>query len=79
MQPDYLEFARVAKVAGHGVLDHRLQIDPIVSLRETFAQRSACSNVRRLYLPLPLGEGRGEGLPGNRPSDYAKVSCVKML
>ncbi len=27
-----------------------------------------------LLLPLPVGEGWGEGLPGNSPPDYAKVS-----
>ncbi len=34
---------------------------------ETFAQRPASSQVRPLLLPLPVGEGWGEGLPGNPP------------
>ena len=34
---------------------------------ETFAQPPWSSNLRPLLLPLPLGEGWGEGLPGNHP------------
>ena len=34
---------------------------------ETFAKLPRSSNVRLFLLPLPLGEGWGEGLPGNHP------------
>ena len=34
---------------------------------ETTAKRSSPSNLRPLFLPLPMGEGWGEGLPVEAP------------
>ncbi len=39
----------------------------LLALLETFAQLTWSSSLRPLLLPLPLGEGWGEGLPGNHP------------
>ena len=42
---------------------------PLVALaRETVVQRRSTSRDGPFFLPLPVGEGWGEGLPGNQPS-----------